>query len=119
MSVERTLTFDENTKLLNVVAITKDSYGTEQVKQINSDLTARLKQADDTIKKFDNLKFIVNKISKEPRTKELVEIVFALFPDAKMPDSESIEKTLKYWKDAKIQIEKDIEQISPFCQKSD
>ena len=115
MTTERIFEFDENTKLLKVEAITKDNFTQEQIKNIYSDLKARLEQADISLKKLEEQRFALNKIEKEPRTKDLIEIISS-FVELKIPPMESVEKAIKYWKEAKENIEQDMRQLSSYVE---
>ena len=119
MTTSRELSWDKDTQLLKVKAVTEDVFKKEQVKAIYSDLQAKLKQANTMLNKFKDIEFALKKMEKEPRLKEIIEIVLSFLENAQMPDKEAIEKTINYWKDSKIKLEKDISDLAPIFEKLD
>jgi len=116
MTTERKLKFDEKTQLLNVEAVTKDSFSKEQVKNIYHDLEAKKANAEKMLAGFSELKFALIKVSKEPRLKEIIETILTIskfVKDGNLPDMETVEKSVKYWKETKEAIDKDMESLKP------
>lgn len=118
MTVERSFIYNKDKKMLFVQAITRDEFTDEQVKTVVSDLKGQLDNANKSIEKYDKLKWSFKKIDTEPRTKELVEIVFDFLPQVQLPDRESIDKTLKYWTEQKIRIESDLKELEQYVNSS-
>lgn len=114
---ERVFKYDDNTKLLNVRAISDDSFSKEQLKDIFLSVKAQLDNADKMIKKFDDIKLAKTNMSNQPRMKELLETVMIFVPQMQIPDDESVAKTLKYWKEQKEKLEKDIKELEQFVEK--
>jgi len=115
MTVERILDFDESSKILKVKAVTQDTFSEEQVKSIYRDIEAKLKNAEKSFSHFKDVKLALKMISTDNRLREAVETMMLFIPNAgEIPDMESTEKALKYWRETKKQLEKDLEQLKPF-----
>lgn len=114
MTIKRELKFDEKTKILHVK--TEEDFTIEQIKEIVSDLESKLKQANEILEKIKTHEWALKKIESEPRTKEFLEIVASL-SELKIPNKESLEKTVKYWKEKKTKIEEDLAQLKPILEK--
>jgi len=117
MTTERVFKYDENTKLLNVRAISDDNFSREQLKDIFLSVKSQLDNAEKMIKKFEEIKIAKTNMTNQSRMKELIETVMIFVPQMQIPDDESVSKTLKYWKEQKEKLEKDIKELEVFVDK--
>ena len=117
MSVQRTLEYDEATKLLKVKAITDDIFSFEQIKNISTDIHAKLKQVDKNLERFKTLKITLINIEKDSRLKELIEVIKCLMPEVQVPDMVGVESVLKNLNEQKVQFTKDLDQLKPYLEK--
>ena len=113
MTVERTLEYDEATKLLKVRAINEDSLTMQQVKDIYADLDGKLKNAEAALKQFKDVEFALKKMDSEPRLKEIVEVI-SKFAQLRIPEAEGLKRSVKFYEEQIAQLNKDINQLKPF-----
>jgi DNA-binding transcriptional MerR regulator len=119
MTVTRELKYDEKTKLLHVKTLSEEDFKLEQIKEIIKSTQVQLDNAEKQLKRVKDLKLVLNKIQKEPRTKELVEIIFTLMPEnIQLPNLDNLGYVEKFYKEQRDKLEKDLNELNPFADKS-
>jgi len=115
--IERKFEFDEKTKILRVKAVTDETFTLDQIKNIYTDLETKLKQSDEMLKRFKSMKVILLKLQKQPRLKEILEMLVVFMSQIQIPSMENVDKTIKFYAESKIKLEQDMKELKQYYDK--
>ena len=114
---EKKFDYDKKKKQIKIKSYTEEEVilGVDQAKGIMTDMENRIKQADEMLKRSNEMKKILSKMNEQPRFKEIIETVIKLMPQQiQMPNMESLNAQVKYWDDYKKINEKDLKELKGF-----